>query len=186
SGRGNTFAFTGAAGTSPLPITLAYLSGLPSSQANDPTRYTSAQFSSSAFVNTLALNNPNVCNATVSITAVTATNAAANTCATSSYAAQLDASATFRDNAAKAGLPKNFMLTNPDLRGGADIIGNGGWTRYDAMQIEVRRRMSNGLLVQAGYDFAKAFNASRVSFRAPRVNTLDTNTLRHPFPLTCA
>jgi hypothetical protein len=49
------------------------------------------------------------------------------------------------------------------------------------MQIEVRRRMTNGLLVQAGYDFAKAFNATRVSYRAPRVNTLDTNTLRHSF-----
>jgi len=49
------------------------------------------------------------------------------------------------------------------------------------MQIEVRRRMSNGLLVQAGYDFAKSFNAARSTFRAPRVNNLDTTTLRHAF-----
>jgi hypothetical protein len=49
------------------------------------------------------------------------------------------------------------------------------------MQIEVRRRMSNGLLVQGGYDFAKSFNASRSSFRSPYVNTLDTTTLRHAF-----
>src|SRR5262249_23507510 len=95
--------------------------------------------------------------------------------------AQLDANATFRDNAARAGLPKNFMLTNPDVRGGANVIGNGGWTRYDAMQIEVHRRMAKGLLVQGGYDFAKGFNACRVSYRVPRVNTLDTNTLRHAF-----
>ena len=183
TGRGNTFAFTGGAGTSPLPITLAYFSGLPAAQANDPSRYTSTNFASSAFVNTLALNNPNICNppAAATATATTTTTPTVTTCATSSYSAQLDASAAFRDNAAKAGLAKNFMLTNPDLRGGANIIGNGGWTRYDGLQIEVRRRMSNGLLVQAGYDFAKAFNASRATFRAPRFNTLDTNTLRHAF-----
>jgi Carboxypeptidase regulatory-like domain len=182
AGRGNTFAYTGIPGTSPLPITLAYFSGLPVSQANDPTRYTSTNFASSTFVNTLSLNNPNVCNPPSAINATATTTTTPTTvlpCAPSSYSAALDNSATFRDNAAKASLPKNFMLTNPDLRGGAFIIGNGGWTRYDAMQIEVRRRMSTGLLVQAGYDFAKAFNATRVTFRSSRVNTLDTNTLRH-------
>jgi hypothetical protein len=181
AGRGNTFAFTGAPGTSPLPITLAYFSGSPAAQANDATRYTSTNFSSSSFVNTLALNNPNICNPTVAVTATSATSATVTTCASTSYSAQLDASATFRDNAARAGLPKNFMLTNPDLRGGANIIGNGGWTRYDGLQIEVHRHMTNGLLVQGGYDFAKAFNASRSTFRAPRFNNLDTNTLRHAF-----
>jgi len=49
------------------------------------------------------------------------------------------------------------------------------------MQIEVRRRMSNGLLVQGGYDFAKAFNAARASYRAPRFNNLNVDTLRHAF-----
>ena len=58
AGRGNTFAFTGAPGTSPLPITLGYFSGLPSAQANDPSRYTSTNFASSAFVNTLAPTGP--------------------------------------------------------------------------------------------------------------------------------
>ncbi len=183
AGRGNTFAYTGVAGTSPLPITLAYFSGLPASQAGNSASYTSTNFTSSSFVNTLALNNPNVCNPSNNVvsTATSSTTAGVNTCATTSYSALLDVQATFRDNAVKAGLPKNFMLTNPDLRGGANIIGNGGWTRYDGMQIEVRRRMSHGLLVQGGYDFAKAFNAQRVSFRAPRVNALDTNTLRHSF-----
>src|SRR5262249_2298259 len=184
AGRGNTFAFTGAPGTSPLPITLAYFSGLPSSQANDPTRYTSTNFSSSSFVNTLALNNPNICNppSASTVTATTSTTATGvTTCSSTSYSAQLDASATFRDNATRAGLPKNFMLTNPDLRAGANLIGNGGWTRYDGLQIEVRRRMTNGLLVQAGYDFAKAFNAARSTFRAQRFNNFDTNTLRHAF-----
>ncbi|MBI4471737.1 MAG: TonB-dependent receptor [Acidobacteria bacterium] len=170
AGRGNTFAYTGVPGTSPLPTTLAYFSGLPAAQASNPVSYTSSNFTSSTFVNTLAANNPNVCCAT------TGTNI--------SYSGALDAQATFRANALRAGLPANFMLTNPDLRGGANLTSNGGYTRYDSLQVELRRRMSKGLLVQSSYVFAKGFSSSRISFRAPRVNALSTGgegTLRHAF-----
>jgi hypothetical protein len=160
AGKGNTFAYTGA-GTSPLPITLAYFSGRPASQASTPGNYTSTNFTNSTFLNALALNNPSIC------------------CGTSSYAGALDNNGTFRSNALAAGLPANFFLTNPGLRGGANFTGNGGYSRYDALQIDLRRRLAKGLMVQANYQFAKSFSSSRVSFRAPRVNTLDTNTLRH-------
>ena len=160
AGRGSNFRYYGPnTGTSPLPITLAYFSGTPAAQAGDAARYTSANFASATFVNTLALNGP----------------------APLTYASSLDAQAAFRTNALTAGLPANFMLTNPGLRGGANFTGNGGYTRYDSMQIELRRRLSKGLLVQANYQFAKSFESSRVSFRAPRVNIQDTNTLRHGF-----
>jgi hypothetical protein len=162
AGRGNTFAYTAAPGTSPLPIALAYFSGIPAAQASDPSRYTSNQFTSSTFVNSLALNNPNVCCST-----------------TTSFSGVMDNSATFRANALRAGLPANFMLTNPNLRGGAIFTGNGGYTRYDGLQVELRRRLSNGLLLQGNYQFAKAFSSQRVSFRAPRINGLDTNTVKH-------
>src|SRR5262245_28711224 len=185
AGRGNTFAYFGPnTGTSPLPIALAYFAGFPASQAGDPTRYTTAaasgnsNFTSSTFVNTLALNNPNICNPTVP--------GGAGACVASSYSASLDSNATFRANALRAGLPANFMLTNPDLRGGANLTSNGGYTTYNALQLELRRCMSKGLLVQTNYQFAKAFSSSRVSFRAPRVNTLETSnrgTLRHAFKL---
>src|SRR5262249_12575506 len=165
-----SFAYKGLPGQAPLPITLAYFSGIAAAQAGNVANYTSTNFTSSTFINTLALNNPNICNSTGS-----------GTCATSSYSANLDSNATFRANALKAGFPANFMLTNPDLRGGANFTGNGGYSRYDALQIDLRRRLSKGLLVQANYQFAKAFSSSRVSFRAPRINTLDTNTLRHAF-----
>ncbi len=167
--RGNTFAYTGA-GTSPLPLTLAYLAGFAATRAGDPASYlTTAAAGNSNFANTtflaaLALNNPIVCCST-----------------TTSYTGLLDNSATFRANAARAGLPANFMLTNPDLRGGANFTGNGGYTRYDGLQIELRRRLSKGLLVQGNYQFAKAFSSQRVSFRAARINALDSNTLRHAF-----
>src|SRR5262249_8362712 len=93
-----------------------------------------------------------------------------------------------------------FMLTNPGLRGGANFTGNGGSSRYDAVQIDLRRRLSSGLQVQANYQFAKAFESQRAtipgtfnpndvnniqySFRANRVNVLDTNTLRHAFKVS--
>jgi hypothetical protein len=182
AGRGNTFAYTGAPGTSPLPIALAYFAGLPASQANDPTRYTTAaaagnsNFTSLTFLNALALNNPNLCCSTTTANAFFGTNP--------SYAFSLDSNATFRANALRAGLPANFMLTNPGLRGGANFTGNGGYTRYDSLQIDLRRRLSGGLQVQANYQFAKTFESSRVSFRAPRVNVLDTNTLRHAFKVS--
>ena len=40
AGKGNTFAYTGVAGTSPLPIYQAYLSGRSGAAVNDPARYT--------------------------------------------------------------------------------------------------------------------------------------------------
>ncbi len=158
AGRGSHFRYMGpGTGTSPLPITLAYLAGRPASQANVAANYSSANFASNTFVNTLARNNP----------------------LPATYAANLDAQAAFRANALTAGLPANFMLTNPGLRGGANFTGNGGYTRYDALQLELRRRLSHGLQMTFNYQFAKAFESARVSFRAPRVNVLDTNTLRH-------
>ncbi len=149
-----SFAFRGLPGQSPLPITLAFFSGIPAINANDPARYTSSLFANTTFVNPLAMNNP----------------------APLTFAAALHNDSGRRDNAFlpnRAGLPVNFFLTNPDLRGGAFFTGNGGYTRYDSLQVEFRRRLSQGLLIQSNYSFAKSFASSRFSFRAPRVNTLN-------------
>jgi hypothetical protein len=182
AGKGNTFAYTGAPGTSPLPIALAYFQGLPASQAGTAANYTSSNFTSSTFTNPLALNNPNICN---SLNTPTGNPSTTNggVCATASYANQLDTNATFRANASKAGLPANFMLTNPDLRGGANLLSNGAHSRYDGLQVDFHRRLSRGLLVGANYQFAKAFSAQRISLRTKWVNALDTSTVRHAFKL---
>jgi hypothetical protein len=159
AGRGNNFKYYGSGtGTSPLPITLAYFSGLPEAQAGDASKYTSSLFANTTFVNPLAQTNPNPY----------------------TYADNLWSDATRRANAIAAGLPANFFLANPGLTGGANFDGNGGYTRYDGMQVELRRRLSRGLLVQSNYTWAKSFSSSRVSFRAPRVNTLG-GTLAHTF-----
>lgn len=161
AGRGANFRYFGPnTGTSPLPITLAYFAG--NRDPNVAANYTAAVigttaanlFTSTTFVNPLALNNP----------------------APLTYAANLHTDANRRANALAAGLPANLFLTNPDLRGGALFIGNGGYTRYDALQVEFRRRLADGFLVQSNYAWAKGFSSSRFSFRAPRVNTLNAGT----------
>ncbi|MBK7600747.1 MAG: hypothetical protein IPJ07_20425 [Acidobacteria bacterium] len=51
-GRGNTFRYAGAGtGTVPLPIMLAFFSGVAAANAGDSTRYTSTQFANATFVN---------------------------------------------------------------------------------------------------------------------------------------
>ncbi len=169
AGRGATFKYAGPnTGTSPLPIYFAYFQG-----KGDPSvtgNYNSTNWSSTNFTNPLALNNP-----------------APGTPASNGATTGLFGNATRIANAIAAGLPENFFRANPGLAS-ANFTGNGGYSRFDALQLEVRRRMSKGLLIGANYQFAKAFFGSRQggSLRRPRVNTLDnaTNgngTLRHAF-----
>lgn len=71
----------------------------------------------------------------------------------------------------------NFFIVNPQTTGGAFLMTQGTETSFNALQIEVRRRMSGGLLVQGSYQFAKAlanaFVSSSSVFSQPR-------TLRNP------
>jgi hypothetical protein len=51
-----------------------------------------------------------------------------------------------------AGYPANFFVVNPDVAtGGAYLMTNFGSSFYDALQVEVKRRMTAGLLFQASY-----------------------------------
>src|SRR5215510_6040364 len=146
AGKGNTFAYTGAPGTSPLQIYFAYLQG--KGDATVATNYTSNNWGSTNFTGPLALNNPNP---------FTPASGNANQ--------GLFGSATFRANAANAGLPVNFFLAHPGLQGGASFLGNGGHSYYDSGVVELRRRLSKGLLVQGSYTFAHGFNLTTPSLR---------------------
>jgi hypothetical protein len=53
------------------------------------------------------------------------------------------------------GLPANFFLANPNANYAVGLS-NGGESDYNALQIEVRRRYSNGLQFQADYTWSKA------------------------------
>ncbi len=170
AGRGNTFRYFGAnTGTSPLPITLGYFGGAPGGVKPDPNNansYTSAVigttaanlFTSTTFVNPLQARNLNPIG----------------------FAGSLYSDATRKANGLAAGFAANFFQTNPNLNS-VSFTGNGGFSRYDGLQVELRRRLSKGLLVQANYTFAKAFNGSRLTeFRSPRVATRG-GTLDHAF-----
>ena len=155
AGRGANFRYFGpGTGTSPLPIFLAYFSGVPESQAGNPARYTSSNFASSTFVNPLAFRNPQP---------FTAAN-------------NLDGAASRRANALRAGLPANFLVANPDRLGGAELTANSGFSNHNSLQLELRRRMAHGLQFQASYVLAKSLLSDFYSFRAPFFESLDTGT----------
>ena len=89
------------------------------------------------------------------------------------YATALDSTQGRRDNAIAAGLPSNFLLVNPNKLGGAEIGGSGGYTNYHSLQLELRRRMAQGLQFQTSYVFGRAYTSTFYSFRVPRLETLD-------------
>src|SRR5205823_11174883 len=56
-----------------------------------------------------------------------------------------------------AGYPANFFTVNPTtVNGGAFLVTNGGSSTYNALQVEVRRRMAGGLLMQGSYAWSKS------------------------------
>jgi hypothetical protein len=140
AGRGNNFRYYGAGtGTSPLPIYLAFFSGIPASRAGDASAYTSSSFASATYYQHLAVMNPNP-------------YTAAGT-GTGSATSGLMGNATFRANAAAAGLPRNFFLANPNMIGDANLTNNNGYTDYDDFTGEVHHRMSKGLQFAASYTY---------------------------------
>ena len=153
-----SFAYRGpGSGTSPLPIYLAYLTGNPASRADDQARYTGGSWTSTNFTNPLAMNNPNP---------FTPAGTNANT--------GLDGDPGRRSNAAAAGLPVNFFRANPDLQGGVLVTGNGGYNRYDSLQIDLRKRLSHGFLFQTSYVFGQGYTTQRPSLRTGRFEVEQT------------
>jgi hypothetical protein len=54
-----------------------------------------------------------------------------------------------------AGYPKNMFVVNPSVSGGSTwLVTNNGSSYYNALQIELRRRMSAGLLLQGSYTWS--------------------------------
>jgi hypothetical protein len=158
AGRGSTFKYAGAnTGTSPLPITLAYFSAIPTAQAGDATKYTSTLFSSSTYVNTLALQSPSLSGFVSNLS----TNSAAQ-----------------RTNAATAGLPVNLFQVNPNVSS-ANLLTNLGGSDYNAGTVDVRRRMSKGLMMDVNYTFAKGMTSIFTGLRAPLSRGLSPINITH-------
>jgi Carboxypeptidase regulatory-like domain/TonB dependent receptor len=158
AGRGATFAYTGAAGTSPLPTFAAFFNGVSSANAGNTAVYTGTNWTNQTFLNFLAARNPNPFGF-----ASAGTNG-------------LMGNATFRTNASNAGVPANFFVANPDLLGGAFITTNIGSSKYDSMQVELRRRYAGGLQFQSSYVFGKGYVSNWETWRQETFMMRDAGT----------
>ena len=185
AGRGNTFRYAGpGTGTFPLPNILAYFSAVAPANAGAcggagqptcATLYNSTQFTNATLVTALSSIVPNVIN----------------------FATTINGNAARRANAVAAGLPINFFQVNPTIatnfpNGGAFLVDNGGHSWYDGFVIELRRQLTNGLLIQGNYTFSKslgdmytvssAVNNNYSSLREPALSkTNSAFDVRHAF-----
>ncbi|MDX2030095.1 MAG: TonB-dependent receptor [Blastocatellia bacterium] len=170
AGRGANFRYAGPnTGTSPLPIMLAFITGQPAANAGTASNYSNANFANATLVNALAVNAP----------------------AMGTFTSNFINTAGFRNNGITAGLPANFFLVNPGKLGGAWSIENNGRTWYDSLQVELRRRLSKGLLVQGNYTLAKAFtnaftSSSVVAGQPSTLRDMSLSKSISPFNLTHA
>jgi hypothetical protein len=149
-----SFAYTGAAGTQPLPTYLAYLSGR--ADATNTAAYTASQFTNPAFLARLSAIEPEVI----------------------AMAGDIDTTA-FRANAARAGFVPNFFVMNPAV-GNANVVEDRNSTRFNSMQIEVRRRLSGGLLVTGNYTYGIRKGVVNRSLHFDRL-LVDTTDIPHAF-----
>jgi hypothetical protein len=101
-----------------------------------------------------------------------------------SFASTLAQSNTYRANRENPanGIPFNFFMVNPNASF-VRLLSNDSMSNYHALQIELRRRFSNGFQFQADYTFSKALTdapdaqgnnqSDLVSFRTLRNKRLD-------------
>ena len=148
---------------SPLPIYLANFNGVPRAQAGDAARYTGTNWTNTARLDELAARNPEPGRR---------------------GQRALRATPTFRANLEAAGFPRNFFVLNPDVNN-ANITTNGGFTKYDSLQINLRRLLSGGLTLDANYTFcASATNPRSTTCAAPRRLVTSTDGVPHALKVT--
>ena len=157
-----SFAYRGA-GTStfPLPFYLGNFNSRPLGDAGNAALYTGANWTNTARLGELSRLNPNP-------------GAAANT---------LYSSAAFRASFAAAGYPRNFFVLNPDVAD-ADVRTNGESSKYDSVQLNLRRSLSGGLAVDANYTFARRYASTLDTLRAPRTLVRSTAGVPHALKMT--
>jgi len=92
-------------------------------------------------------------------------------------AGDLDGTLSRRDLAARAGLPANFFVINPDVDD-ANVTDSGAYSDCHALQIELRRRLSKGLQANVNYQYALAGGSAFLGFQYGRVLNPTAN-VRH-------
>ena len=137
--RVGSFAYYGpGTGTNPLPTYLAYLTGKSGAAATcDSTATCATVYSGTTWTNTgitgdMIIVNPSPFNS----------------------AADLDGDSGRRANALAAGIPANYFVVNPDVAGNS-VTDSGAFSDYHALQIDLRRRLSQGLSANVNYQYAR-------------------------------
>jgi len=161
--RVGSFAYFGAGtGTNPLPIYLAYLNG--SKDSTNPAAYANASttWANSTIAGRLAAPNPNP-------------NAAA---------VDLDGNLTRRNQAQALGYARNFFIVNPDVAN-VNLTDSGAFSKYNAMQIELRRRLSKGFSANVNYQYAfeggSQFDGFTFGRAWTQIPVTGNPTIRHAF-----
>ncbi len=140
-GCGNSFALTTCAGTVALPIMVSYFNPTATNNPNIPqgqpgSGYTATNFGSTVLIPLLSVNAANPLGFVAS--------------------GSFENNAARRLNAINNGRSATFFRVNPTVPAGSFLLESNAKSWYDSAQIEVRRRLSNGLRVQASYVFSKA------------------------------
>ncbi len=163
-GCGTTFKLTACAGTVPLPQFFAFFQGASTvaSNPNIAAAYTASRWASATFTSRMSPANLQA----IGIAGILAQRG--NT---------TGAGVPYMVNAGAAGLPSNFFVVNPvefnnfGAGNGSFLVNNDGKTWYDAVTVEVRRRMAKGLLASFNYTFSKAqgnqYVSSSIAFLSP-------------------
>lgn len=138
-GFGANFRYRGpGTGTSPLPIIVSYFNST-NADPNATASYAGTLFANTTFVNALSPASPNVLGFASTIE--------------SNFRATGTTPGTF----VPTGRPVNFFNNCPTTLGFCFLFDNTEKSWYDSAQIELRRRLSNGVRFQASYTFGKAF-----------------------------
>jgi hypothetical protein len=136
AGRGNNFGNQGIAGQVAVPILQAAIGG--SSPTTDSTTITSldrgeaGRIANSIASNLTRMNNLINAGLVPAITLPDPNNPGSNI------------------------RLSNYFITNPRAPGNSFLMDNGSGSTYNSMQVELRRRLSNGILVQGSYVFSKS------------------------------
>jgi hypothetical protein len=152
--RAGSFAYFGpGTGTAPLPIYLAYIAGR--TDAANAAAYSGGTWTNTGLTADMVRTNPQPFNS----------------------AADLDGDAARRNLAIAAGMPANFFVVNPHL-GNVNVSDSGAFSDYHALQIELRRRLSRGFLINTSYQYAIEGTSAFLGFRYGRVMNPNDN-VRH-------
>ena len=151
--RGGTSFAPGCAGCLPLPLFDRFFGLVPGGTAVAA----ASGYSSTTFITNLNRNDVGLLASTLAFNQAYRTNR----------------------ESVQVGLPANFFVANPNATF-ARVLRNDAISNYNALEIEVRRRFSNGLQFQADYTFSKALGDAVDAQGNNQSDLVNRLTLRNP------